>query len=683
MNWLITALLAIVLVLAPIYAATPDEPTFSSFLAAATMLALTFAMAADWRGASSPARPLERPIAAFGILLGLALLSLLLRLVQQHSLAFLGQMARGWTLLATDFALFFLAARVGRDRAMRYTLLTAASLSAAYLADRGVNEYIPYLRIGFIYYRIFVTSTPDFLAGYFVQILPLTLALFLSVLSAKLSALLRGAFGFLLAFVLLFELIATLTTGSRFALASLTVALIVFALSLWRSVQSGLRLSRATQILLLGTGICTALVGLIFAKPVIMRLFFLHDSSLAFRLWTWRGAVHMAASHPLLGTGIGTWIDLYPQFALTGFTRLAHNAYLQLADECGIPALIALLAALALIAHSVWRRLASSVSENSFILCGLLAGLAAVVVQNLIDSDWYVFFIGTTFWTLAGVSSGLSGDSSPAASANRQLTKYLKAAIGAVSALLFWVMLTQGIAATYASAKNYTAAQTWDPLNARYNSEQGFKQDYRQGNFSAAEQKLRRAVAMEPNSVNYRRLGTILQAEGQREEAIAAYQDGLLVEPNSLDLLLALARILPAPQSLGYYQKISNLELTPVGTVRALGDVVETKFAEADAALAENAATPTEAIPYYIRAQAVLEEFADAGGTTGIAQEALIGGHTDPRWDDQMRSLYGRVMAARIRLAPSDKKAELIARRAIYTAKFDKVYRDSLKAGNI
>ena len=710
LNSAVGLLLASTLLLAPIYAAQPDSPQaissgeWASFLCAGTFLAAALALLAARRGGIFALR-LAPAETSFLALLGLAFLSIPARLIIQHGTGYFGAMLRGWSVLAADFALFALARRVAVSRAWLYGLVFAAVAGSAVVADLGVQEYVVHLRAGEREWRIFATSTPDFLAGYFLLLLPVTLALFLEMPSLRgLTPLLRGAATLVLGVILLLQLAALLTTGSRFALVSLAVSFVVFVGSVLLTAWRGLVLPKATRWLFFAIGAGLSLGGTLFARPVLGRLRNLHDNSAAFRLWTWRGSLHMAFANPVLGTGVGTWTDLYPRYALTGFTRLAHESYLQLADECGLPALVVLLAALGLLGVSVVRGLSRTSeaadaggwlpADNRLLRCGLLAALAGGVVQNLIDSDWYVFFLGTAFWTLAGLAA--VGDTD-AAQAQRQLPTALLVAAGSVAAALLLLTGAQGIGAGYAvtaeaqksadpggAAESYDAARAWDPLNGRYPSDLGFGVEYvRQGDPLSAEAALEAAVALEPNSVNFRRLGTILQASGRTADALTAYQNGLRAEPNSVELLLRLARLSPPPASLGYYQRIADLEESPVGTARALGESVEPSFAYADAALGDAAVktAPNRAGEYYRRAAALLEAYVTEGGSLNSQREAINGGQADPQTDTALRQLYAQVMTAYIAIAPAAQQGDLRQRQKEFGAKYDAVVSQASKPG--
>ena len=734
MRFLPVVLLGLALLLAPIYAAIPDDPlppVGAYWLSAGTFAAALIALLAAWRGDRTFLASFSRAEQAFLVLLGLAFLSIPLRLIVQHGTGYSGVMLHGWATLATYGAAFALARRVAHDRAALYGLALIAVLASGYVADQGVLEDLPLLLKHQTTWRVFATSTPDYLAGYLVMLLPLTLALFLQMPGLHaVTPLARHAATALFGLVLLLQLATLVATGSRFALVSLAVALAVFETALWRARRHGQTLDQATRGLRVVLGVGLALAVLVFARPVFLRLTNPDPNSGAFRAWTWKGAAQMAAANPVLGTGIGTWEDLYPRYALTGFTRAAHESYLQLADECGVPALLALLATLGLLGVSLVRGLTVAPTEaapqpllpmalgrkskrpapmaavtppktdllptdHRLLLCGLLAALAGGVVQNLSDSDWYVFFLGFTFWTLAGLAAGIVA---PDTAAEAKPAKPLLFAAGSVAAALAALTTTQGVGGVYAAqaqeqansdpqgaARAYAAARAWDPLNARYASKQGQLFFSRLGQLTEAEAAARTAVALGPNSVNFRRLGDVLQQFGRQPEAITAYENGLHAEPHSLDLLLRLARLSTPPHALDYYRRLSDLELTPVGTVRALGEYTETGFAFGDTVLGDEAAKtdPASAAAYYARAAHVLEQYADNGGSQNGQQAALHNNKADPQEETSLRGLYQHVLPAWIAVAPPDQRAALGQRQEKYGRIYDALIAQSSKSGTL
>lgn len=723
MNIAIISLLALVLMLAPWLAALPDDtvsdqPLWSSWLSVLIMTAALLGIVQVWRGfpavpnpaesgrerrtkrgranpspvmeqgnRAGPGRPSSPITLAWLTLLGLALLSLVWRLAAQRSTAYLGLMLHGWSALAAQFALFLLCRRLARgSRSGLYGIVLAAVAGSAIAGFRGIVEYLTHGFGGDWAWRVFSTSTPDFLAGYLVMLFPVTLALLASALSRREQS---PVFGILWGFIALAQLATLVTTGSRFALVSLLTAVLVFGLA-WRSsrrtVEGGVINRRPLAV----AAICLVLVGTAFAKPVLGRLRNSPANSAAFRVWTWKGAARMAAANPLLGTGIGAWVDTYPPYALTGFTRLAHNSYLQIADECGLPALAALLATLGLAGMTARRGLSTALAQpieasalldtlapadDRLLRCGLLAGLAAGVVQNVIDSDWYVFFLGVTFWSLAGLAVGL-GDRAATEAAPQTPPRMRLLLSGGVTAILLLLFGSQRMAAFYngraqresdpvAAQLDYAQAEAWDPLNARYPLDLGYRVLTRVGNLTAAEASLRAAAALEPNGINFQRLGAVLEAQGRRADALAAYRNGLRVDPNKLDLLLAAAKLSPLPEALAFYQKVSALEDGPVGQVRAIGEVTEVKFGEADAALGQAAAqagNAADAAHYYQRAAQVIEAYAREDGSANQQRQVLSGFHPRPNDDVKFRDLYAQVMAGWASAAPSNQRVGIQSR---------------------
>ena len=446
--------------------------------------------------------------------------------------------------------------------------------------------------------------------------------------------------------------------------------------------------------------------AVVVARPVLVRLSNLHDNSSAFRLWTWRGAVRMALDNPVVGAGVGTWQDTYPRYALVGFTRLAHNGYLQMTDECGLPGLILLLAVLGLVLRTGVRGLApaSIVQEipvlqiekgrkrnkrssaeaasvlpaakslrgddhfqDPLLLCGLLGAVAGGVVQNLIDSDWYVFFFDITFWALAGMVLGLAGQR-PAASETTPRPARRLLLVGG-SAVLCAYFFAQTTAAYYSlqgrmaqnpqeAQTDFALAQVWDTLNARHYTDMASHVYNPVSNLPAAEEEIRQAVRLQPNGANYLRLGRVLAAQGKTGDALTAYNNGLAYDPNSIDLLLEAARL--SPNGLSYYQRLANLETGPVGTVRAIGEIVEWKFAYADAALG-----------LYARAARLLEAYAEEGGSTNGQRQAMQNGQSNPAQDRELRTLYTRVMDGLARTSPPAQQSEIARRRQKTLALYD------------
>jgi putative inorganic carbon (HCO3(-)) transporter len=132
----------------------------------------------------------------------------------------------------------------------------------------------------------------------------------------------------------------------------------------------------------------------------------------------WQAALRMIQERPLLGHGVNTFMANYLSYWVGGeqMPRYAHNCYLQVAAETGIPGAVAFLAVLGCLFSRLvvgWRRMAS---DSRKLLVGFLAGLLAFVVQAAIDTNFYALRQAALFWSLAGVALGFAESSHGAGS---------------------------------------------------------------------------------------------------------------------------------------------------------------------------------------------------------------------------------------------------------------------------
>ena len=136
-----------------------------------------------------------------------------------------------------------------------------------------------------------------------------------------------------------------------------------------------------------------SLGALVFSQMILPRLSsnIQNDHSTMFRVYTWAGTFRMAAARPLFGWGAGSFPSAYPQFAETGYTRSAHQSWLQIAAECGFPAVLFLLAACVVAFINGWKALRTNAWP---IAAGSLGALVAFCVHGLTDSGWNIVSIG-------------------------------------------------------------------------------------------------------------------------------------------------------------------------------------------------------------------------------------------------------------------------------------------------
>jgi len=124
----------------------------------------------------------------------------------------------------------------------------------------------------------------------------------------------------------------------------------------------------------------------------------------------WVAAVHMVESHPLTGVGGGNFSSHYR--AETGYWRFrisrghAHNAYLQIAAEVGLPGMLGYACLLAAVVGSLIRRMRTT--DGNWLALGVAAVTMALIVHQLVDY-LHVLSLGLLF---AGLwASALPSDS--------------------------------------------------------------------------------------------------------------------------------------------------------------------------------------------------------------------------------------------------------------------------------
>ena len=132
-------------------------------------------------------------------------------------------------------------------------------------------------------------------------------------------------------------------TQSRGAFLAMVVVVVVYAVLNTREIEQTLGRWKSNQwwkfAIIVFLAACASV-------PMVNRIFHALDMDprAYFRIDVWLSAIHMVMAQPLWGFGPGTFGDVYPIYrsgslwnTVTGF---AHNEYLQVAAECGLPALL-------------------------------------------------------------------------------------------------------------------------------------------------------------------------------------------------------------------------------------------------------------------------------------------------------------------------------------------------------
>lgn len=289
-----------------------------------------------------------------------------------------------------------------------------------------------------------------------------------------------------------------------------------------KSTQVRVFVRRYRAILALASLFFLLVFGALAAKTIVPRLQSARgsdDNSTMFRVYVWRSTLDMARAKPLLGFGPGAFPHVYPRFARVGYTGSAHQSWLQVAAEGGFPALILLLAAIAVALKAGFARLKT---RDWPLVAGASGAVAALLVHGCVDAGFQtpsvVIFLATALAILTaqaptdGAAPSAQVETSPgAASPNAATSRLNPLWIGAT------LLLALGGNATQKAASGE---------NAHLDAERFWKN----GAPLVALQKAREAVGLDPGSARlWSAVGQLQAASGQPGDA--ALQTAAQLQP--------------------------------------------------------------------------------------------------------------------------------------------------------
>ncbi len=230
-------------------------------------------------------------------------------------------------------------------------------------------------------------------------------------------------YGLLAAFIISFcpLLVSQLEGKAKKSTLFLTALAIVFGVLLlfwtrlrggWIAFLAGLAFFLGFQRkrkFLLGILIAGTLVSLFFLpREMTIHLDGLgKEQSLVERLYLWDRAIDVIEARPWTGTGINTYKVAHEKYDQRASWRVkgyyAHNGYLQIAAETGLPSLAFFLAFLFFYFRNAFQFLArGSRKGEKGSLRGILAGVAGFLILGTIDTVFHNPQSVLGFWFLAG-----------------------------------------------------------------------------------------------------------------------------------------------------------------------------------------------------------------------------------------------------------------------------------------
>lgn len=127
------------------------------------------------------------------------------------------------------------------------------------------------------------------------------------------------------------------------------------------------------------------------------------EASSAIRIKIWKAAIEMIKDYPVLGIGYGLFDLMLPHY-LPGVAMDAHNTYLILAAEMGIPTLIVFLLIVFVAGIQALKLyyLTKDPFSKAFAL-GMLGGIAGLLMSNMFGSRLDSQEVSSYFWILCAL----------------------------------------------------------------------------------------------------------------------------------------------------------------------------------------------------------------------------------------------------------------------------------------
>lgn len=191
---------------------------------------------------------------------------------------------------------------------------------------------------------------------------------------------------------------------------------------------------------------------------------------LALRAGNWKVAALILADHPTLGAGPGCYGIVFPRYRTWEMneSRFAHNSYLQVFAECGLPLGVTTLVLAGLLVARL-KRLAGGEAAAGGVF--LAISCLAFLIHNVADFTFFLPTVGFAFFALAGIA--MRGDA-PAGVAPRRSASFSRIAC-ALALAAFAILATRADRALQTAraavpgpvaeteARRAVAANAWDP----------------------------------------------------------------------------------------------------------------------------------------------------------------------------------------------------------------------------
>jgi tetratricopeptide (TPR) repeat protein len=299
---------------------------------------------------------------------------------------------------------------------------------------------------------------PDHFASYLGMIMPLAIV---GTLWPHIVVKPRSTYGFRLFSGFTAALLATamLMSMSRGALVGSLVSLAVLLLALFRSKTLHrdvtivslkkilFPLLTASMVIALGV----ALAGTLSRGQVDLRWHARNGSSEVSRdsrPHVWWDTLKLVREFPVTGVGLGCYGEIFAHYQRAPWSPFvwdsAHDDYLQLAVETGIPGLMMLVAAGLIVGHRIAATLARLPLKNVLLLAGLVAGLSEPLFHELVDFPLQIPANATLFAIMLGATLRMTMFGGAPRITDRRINQVVASGVSGVALFLIIQACRQG-----------------------------------------------------------------------------------------------------------------------------------------------------------------------------------------------------------------------------------------------
>jgi len=260
----------------------------------------------------------------------------------------------------------------------------------------------------------FVTGTfmnRNYFAGYLLMVIPLSMGIFFgreALHASRFKGWRQRLSSFdgktlLIGFGIIMMILGLIFSASRMGILSLLLSFTLISI-LFRNTRKGKGFSKTT-LLILGLALLWAVwIGL----DAVIGPFFNVSEDLKWRRMVWENTLKIVKDFPILGSGLGTFSQIFPMYKSFHMRRLvthAENDFLQLASEVGLIGFgVLFILFIFIFVKAVSGLRSMSITDSGrYIGIGGLVGILALMFDSLVERNLQVpanAFLFTFLWAL-------------------------------------------------------------------------------------------------------------------------------------------------------------------------------------------------------------------------------------------------------------------------------------------